>query len=385
MSVGSLIEISNETQATQPDSRADRPSGRAPGLTTRLSRMLVQYLNSIPTLSFLTQPPTDVKPAVLPAVAEVIRESTKVEVAAVLPSVASEDVEAAKEEYALSKNQQSLTDEEGKLWDMIAEAATADGVPEPISKYAEDLVAKSAVLSESFQRRQYPPTPSTYAESREILRAMGIPCIEPVGAFEGEALAASLVLNGHADYVASEDTVKPPIASPSSLPLMAWHLQDVLVYGAPLVRNIASGTGPLSLITGDDVRTALGLSNAAFVDFVLLVGTDFSTRIKNLGPVRALKFIREHGTIERVLERETRYPLMVPLEFYLEEIALARSVYQTLPPISPGMLDFDDGSVNEDEVLAILDRCDLRRYAMEDEDFSQWLSGNYFGDNPAAA
>ncbi|KAM5530246.1 hypothetical protein V8D89_012303 [Ganoderma adspersum] len=329
--------------------------------------MLVQYLESIPTLSSLTQPPPDAKPEIPPPIVQPIQDSRKAEVAAILPTVVpEEDVEAAKEEYALSKTQQSLTDEEGKLWDMIAEVATADGVPESITKYAEDLEAKSAVLSESFQRRQNPPTPATYAESKEILRAMGVSCIEPVGAFEGEALAASLVLNGHADYVASEDT-------------------DVIVYGAPLIRNIASGTGPLSLIAGKDVRSALELDDAAFVDFVLLVGTDFSTRIKNLGPVRALKFIREHGTIERVLERETRYPLMVPLDFYLEKIALARTVFQTLPPISPDMLDFGDGRVDEDEVLAILDRCDLRRYALEDEDYSQSLSGNYFEDNPAAA
>ena len=49
------------------------------------------------------------------------------------------------------------------------------------------------------------------------------------------------------------------------------------------------------------------------------------------------------------------------------------------------MLEFGDGRADEDEVLAILDRCNLRRYAMEDEDYSQSLSGNYFEDNPAAA
>ncbi|KAI1786727.1 PIN domain-like protein [Ganoderma leucocontextum] len=361
------LESEADKQVTLPESHAERPDRQTPGLPTRLSRMLVQYLESIPTLSSLTQPPADVKPEVPPPIVKAIEDIPKVEPPAILPTVVlEEDVEDAKEEYALSKSQQSLTDEEGKLWDMIAETATTDGIPESTTKYAEDLEAKSAVLSESYQRRQNPPTSSTYAESKEILAAMGIPCIEPVGAFEGEALAASLVLNGHADYVASEDT-------------------DVLVYGAPLIRNIASGAGPLSLITGNDVRTALGLDDAAFVDFVLLVGTDFSTRIKNLGPVRALKFVREHGTIERVLERETRYPLMVPLEFYLERIALARTVFQTLPPISPDMLDFGEGRVDEDEVLAILDRCDLRRFAMEDQDYSQSLSGNYFGDNPTAA
>ncbi len=206
---GSLTDISDETQVTLPDSHAERPDGQTSSLPTRLSRMLVQYLESIPTLSSLTQPSADVKPEVPPTVQQ-IQESPKVEATVILPTaVPEEDIEAAKEEYALSKNQQSLTDEEGKLWDMIAESATVDSVPESITKYAQDLEAKSAVLSESFQRRQYPPTQSTYAESREILHAMGIPCIEPVGAFEGEALAASLVLNGHADYVVSEDTVSP--------------------------------------------------------------------------------------------------------------------------------------------------------------------------------
>jgi flap endonuclease-1 len=38
---------------------------------------------------------------------------------------------------------------------------------------------------------------------------MGIPCIDAIGAIEGEALASSMVLGGLADYVASEDTVGP--------------------------------------------------------------------------------------------------------------------------------------------------------------------------------
>ena len=190
-------------------SPAEQPDRQPPSVSTRLSRMLVQYLESIPTLSSLTQPSPDAKPDVSPPDVQAVQDSPKVEVTILPPTaVPEEDVEAAKEEYALSKTQQSLTDEEGKLWGMIAEAAIADDIPESITKYAEDLEAKSAVLSESFQRRQNPPTPATYAESKEILRAMGVPCIEPTGPFEGEALAASLVLNGHADYVASEDTVR---------------------------------------------------------------------------------------------------------------------------------------------------------------------------------
>ena len=42
---------------------------------------------------------------------------------------------------------------------------------------------------------------------KEIIRAMGVPCVETDGPFEAEALAASIVIHGQADFVASEDTV----------------------------------------------------------------------------------------------------------------------------------------------------------------------------------
>ncbi|PIL33496.1 hypothetical protein GSI_04119 [Ganoderma sinense ZZ0214-1] len=57
---------------------------------------------------------------------------------------------------------------------MVAEAVTTDVVSESVIKYTEDLEAKSAVLSESFQRRQNPRMPTIYAKSKEILQARGI-------------------------------------------------------------------------------------------------------------------------------------------------------------------------------------------------------------------
>jgi flap endonuclease-1 len=40
------------------------------------------------------------------------------------------------------------------------------------------------------------------------MRALGVPGLDSAGAYEAEALATSLVINGHADYVASEDMVR---------------------------------------------------------------------------------------------------------------------------------------------------------------------------------
>lgn len=137
------------------------------------------------------------------------------------------------------------------------------------------------------------------------------------------------------------------------------------------------------VISGADVRAVLQLDRDRFIDFALLLGTDFSQRIKNVGPTRALKFIREHGSIERVLEHEPQYPPRMPPAEYLEQVELARSVFQTLPPIpDPSLLQ--QGEVDEAAVWALVDKYNLHRYIAEDWDYSQSLSGNFFADNPNA-
>ena len=85
------------------------------------------------------------------------------------------------------------------------------GIDRSLFQAAEDrldaLRVRSELITESYQRRTDAPTRSTYMESRRILEAMGILCYEVEGEDEGEALASSLVLQGLADYVVSEDSV----------------------------------------------------------------------------------------------------------------------------------------------------------------------------------
>lgn len=77
----------------------------------------------------------------------------------------------------------------------------------PISERSAKLEEQSGLMVSSLLRRSTPPTALTYAESRLILAAMGVPCIQSSLPYEAEALASSLVLNGLADFVGSEDTV----------------------------------------------------------------------------------------------------------------------------------------------------------------------------------
>ena len=120
-----------------------------------------------------------------------------------IPTTIDDSPDAASE-YMMSKNQQQLTSEEGTFWSQLADPCATD---EELQSFSTNLADKSTILSESYTRRTSLPTTQTYEESKEIIQAMGVPCIQPDGPYEAEALAASLVLHGQADYVASEDTV----------------------------------------------------------------------------------------------------------------------------------------------------------------------------------
>jgi len=127
------------------------------------------------------------------------------------PDISSEVVDPTdvQVQAAMSKTQHQLAVEEGKFWEKLMD-------PDEVVDHDESTTAsilaflreKSSFMVQSYLRRNNPPTVITYDESKNILEAMGVPCIESTGAYEAEALASSLVLNGCADYVASEDTVR---------------------------------------------------------------------------------------------------------------------------------------------------------------------------------
>jgi flap endonuclease-1 len=118
-------------------------------------------------------------------------------------------------EIVMTKAQYQLMLDEKRFWEHLVSSPSIimDSSEEEFSCAVETLVNlthTSNVMSESYQRRTNPPTAQTYEESKEIIQAMGMPCVDAVGPFEAEALASSIVLSGLADYVASEDTVRMP-------------------------------------------------------------------------------------------------------------------------------------------------------------------------------
>lgn len=158
---------------------------------------------------------------------------------------------------------------------------------------------------------------------------------------------------------------------------------------------------PLTLISGVEIREALKLTRASFVDFALLLGTDFSQRIKGIGPHRAIQLIRSCGSIEDLLRTQPkirdRLEPRMSLEEYMHQISVARIIFDSLPPV-PDTTTLRNTALDETKVAEVLELSGLTRLASTDDydemmlqtnffaEASQGatsaLGGNFFGDDP---
>ena len=129
----------------------------------------------------------------------------------VLPRPEEQDDET-KVTQGLSQAQRLLVAEEEWIWKCLLEAASEEETTkeknvEDVSVLARELENKSAKILTSYERHKNPPPCEVYYQSRIVLQAMGVPCINAEGGIEGEALASAIVRDGLANVVASEDTV----------------------------------------------------------------------------------------------------------------------------------------------------------------------------------
>ncbi|MEM5882617.1 MAG: flap endonuclease-1 [Candidatus Aenigmatarchaeota archaeon] len=132
-------------------------------------------------------------------------------------------------------------------------------------------------------------------DSKKLLEHMGIPWVQALS--EGEAQCAYMCKKGSVDFTASQDF-------------------DSLLFGSPrLVRNL-SITGKRKLprkevyieikpeiIELNQALEALGIDQKQLITIGILVGTDYAEGIKGVGPKTALKLVKEHKTLEKILEK----------------------------------------------------------------------------------
>jgi flap endonuclease-1 len=138
-------------------------------------------------------------------------------------------------------------------------------------------------------------TRAMVAESRELLRLMGVPTVQAPS--EGEAQAAHMAATSpHIWAAASKD-------------------YDSLLFGAPRLVRFLTISGKEFLpsqgafrpivpetIELDRLLEGWGITREALVDLAILVGTDFNDGIKGIGPKKALTLVQKHGRIENMPE-----------------------------------------------------------------------------------
>jgi flap endonuclease-1 len=136
-------------------------------------------------------------------------------------------------------------------------------------------------------------TEGIMTQSIQLLTALGIPYLHAPS--EGEAQASYIVKKGDAYAVGSQDF-------------------DCLLVGTPvLIRNLTASTKrklpgkkaytsihPQQIQLKPNLRK-LGITHKQLVDMAILIGTDFNTGIKGIGPKKSLSLIKKNGNVENVL------------------------------------------------------------------------------------
>lgn len=83
---------------------------------------------------------------------------------------------------------------------------------------------------------------------------------------------------------------------------------DLLAHG---VETVLRSDKPGSFIAYEksNVLKVLGMSENQFVDLCILLGNDYIDNAEGVGPISAYKLIKEHGSIEKILETNTKFNL----------------------------------------------------------------------------
>jgi flap endonuclease-1 len=129
-------------------------------------------------------------------------------------------------------------------------------------------------------------------EAQTLLRLMGIPVVQAPS--EGEAQASHMARMGTVWSAASKD-------------------YDCLLFGAPRLLRFLTISGkeflpskgafrPITpeLIDSAAMLAQYGISRVQLVDLAILMGTDFNEGVTGVGPKKALKLVRDFGSIENM-------------------------------------------------------------------------------------
>ncbi|XP_017977573.1 PREDICTED: flap endonuclease 1 isoform X5 [Theobroma cacao] len=163
---------------------------------------------------------------------------------------------------------------------------------------------------EKFSKRTVKVTKQHNEDCKRLLRLMGVPVIE--ASSEAEAQCAALCKSGKFQVyaVASEDMDSLTFGAPRFL----RHLMD------PSSRKV-----PVMEFEVAKVLEELNLTMDQFIDLCILSGCDYCDSIRGIGGQTALKLIRQHGSIEHILQNINKERYSIPDDWPYQE---ARQLFQ---------------------------------------------------------
>lgn len=196
---------------------------------------------------------------------------------------------------------------------------------------------------EKFNRRLVKVTKEHCKEAKELLSLMGVPFVE--APCEAEAQCAALVKAGKVYGTATED-------------------MDALTFGSNvLLRHLTFSEArkmPVQEFHYDKVLSGLDLSREAFIDLCILLGCDYCDSIKGIGPKRAMELIKQHSTLEKILENIDTKKFTVPEDWNYEK---ARQLFVSPEIASAEELDLKWTDPDEEGIVKYL--CGDRQFSEE--------------------
>lgn len=147
---------------------------------------------------------------------------------------------------------------------------------------------------DKFTRRMVKVTSQHNEDCKTLLTLMGVPFVS--APCEAEAQCAALCAAGKVYGTGTED-------------------MDALTFGTPvLLRHLSHSEArklPIREVSLPLVLEGMGLTMAEFIDLCILLGCDYCSSIRGIGPKKAFDLIKEHSSIEKILTvlDKTKYPV----------------------------------------------------------------------------
>ncbi|WVY97953.1 hypothetical protein V8G54_030104, partial [Vigna mungo] len=162
---------------------------------------------------------------------------------------------------------------------------------------------------EKFSKRTVKVTKQHNDDCKRLLRLMGVPVVEAPS--EAEAQCAALCKAGKASsYLLLITYVLAFVYA------VASEDMDSLTFGAPkFLRHLMDPSSkkiPVMEFEIAKILEGLNLTMDQFIDVCILSGCDYCDSIRGIGGQTALKLIREHGSIENMLENINKERYQIP-------------------------------------------------------------------------